>query len=188
MVPVPQPVPAAAALSQPVVLPQPTAPAPTQSAAQEMPRVLVASAVPAPAYSPVAPKPVQTEAVSEPDPVDPTAQPKYAEAEPARPIATRPQFGKAELAKAEPPQFRAHGGWLIQIGAFDGQDEAKQHLSDAQSKVHDKLAAADPFTERVQKGDKAFYRARFAGFDRATAEAACKQLKRNDFECMTVRN
>jgi len=185
MVPVPQPAPAPVVLSQPVVLPQPKAPAPTQSAAQEM---LVASAVPAPAYSPVAPKPVQTEAVSEPEPVDPTAQPEYAEAEPATPVATRPQFGKAELAKAEPPQFRAHGGWLIQIGAFDGQDEAKQHLSDAQSKVHDKLAAADPFTERVQKGDKAFYRARFAGFDRATAEAACKQLKRNDFECMTVRN
>ena len=193
MVPVPQPAPApmaptAMALSQPVVLPQPTAPAPTQSAAQEMPRVLVASAVPAPAYSPVAPKPVQTEAVSEPDPVDPTAQPEYAEAEPATPVATRPEFGKAELAKAESPQFRAHGGWLIQIGAFDGEDEAKQHLSDAQSKAHDKLAAADPFTERVQKGDKALYRARFAGFDKATAEAACKQLKRNDFECMTVRN
>jgi D-alanyl-D-alanine carboxypeptidase len=182
------PAPAPMALSQPVVLPQPTAPAPTRSAAQEMPRVLVASAVPAPAYSPVAPEPVQTEAVSELDPVDPTAQPERAEAEPARPVASKPQFGKAELAKAESPQFRARGGWLIQIGAFDGQDEAKQHLSDAQSKVHDKLAAADPFTERVQKGDKAFYRARFAGFDKVTAEAACKQLKRNDFECMTVRN
>ena len=50
------------------------------------------------------------------------------------------------------------------------------------------LAAADPFTERVQKGDKALYRARFAGFDKATAEAACKQLKRSDFECMAVKN
>jgi D-alanyl-D-alanine carboxypeptidase len=103
-------------------------------------------------------------------------------------VATKAQFGKAELAKVEPPQVRARGGWLIQIGAFDGEGEAKQHLSEAQSKVRDKLAAADPFTERVQKGDKALYRARFAGFDRATAEAACKQLKRNDFECMTVRN
>ena len=27
----------------------------------------------------------------------------------------------------------AHGGWLIQIGAFDHEDEAKQHLSMAQS-------------------------------------------------------
>ena len=183
-----QAAPAPVALPQPIALPQPTAPAPTQSAAQEAPKVLVASAVPAPVASPVAPEPVQTEAVSEPESVEPTAQPEGAAAEPAKPVAAKAQLGKAELAKAEPPQVRARGGWLIQIGAFDGEDEAKQHLSEAQSKVHDKLAAADPFTERVQKGDKALYRARFAGFDRATAEAACKQLKRNDFECMTVRN
>jgi D-alanyl-D-alanine carboxypeptidase len=178
--------PAPVALPQPIALPQPAAPAPTQSAAQEAPKVLVASAVPV--ASSVVPEPVQTEAVSEPEPVDPTAQPERAAAEPAKPVSAKAQLGKAELAKAEPPQVRARGGWLIQIGAFDGEDEAKQHLSEAQSKVHDKLAAADPFTERVQKGDKALYRARFAGFDRATAEAACKQLKRNDFECMTVRN
>jgi len=40
----------------------------------------------------------------------------------------------------------------------------------------------------VQKGDKALYRARFAGFDRGAAEAACRELKRSDFECMAVRN
>jgi D-alanyl-D-alanine carboxypeptidase len=180
--------PAPVALPQPIALPQPAAPAPTQSAAQEAPKVLVASAVPTPVASSVAPEPVQTEAVSEPEPVEPAAQPEGAAAEPAKLVAAKAQLGKAELAKAEPSQVRARGGWLIQIGAFDGEDEAKQHLSEAQSKVHDKLAAADPFTERVQKGDKALYRARFAGFDRATAEAACKQLKRNDFECMTVRN
>jgi D-alanyl-D-alanine carboxypeptidase len=50
------------------------------------------------------------------------------------------------------------------------------------------LAAADPFTERVQKGDKALYRARFAGFDKQTAEAACRQLKRSDIDCMAVKN
>ena len=86
-------------------------------------------------------------------------------------------------------RFRARGGWLIQIGAYPGEDEAKQHLSAARSKVRDKqLAAADPFTERVLKGDKALYRARFAGFDKETADATCKQLKRNDFDCITVKN
>ena len=49
------------------------------------------------------------------------------------------------------------------------------------------LAAADPFTERVKKGEKSFYRARFAGFDEA-AEATCKLLKRSDIECMAVKN
>src|SRR6202035_1275666 len=96
---------------------------------------------------------------------------------------------KAEPVKSEPPaQLRARGGWLIQIGAYPGEDEAKQHLSAARTKVRDKLAAADPFTERVLKGDKALYRARFAGFDKETADATCKQLKRNDFDCITVKN
>jgi D-alanyl-D-alanine carboxypeptidase len=61
-------------------------------------------------------------------------------------------------------------------------------LSDARTKLHSALASADPFTERVQKGDKALFRARFAGFDKTTAEAACRQLKRSDFACMAVRD
>jgi D-alanyl-D-alanine carboxypeptidase len=82
----------------------------------------------------------------------------------------------------------ARGGWLIQIGAYGDENEAKEHLTAAQSKVHEMLAAKDPFTERVLKGDKAFYRARFAGFDKATAEAACRQLKRSDFDCMALKD
>ena len=86
------------------------------------------------------------------------------------------------------PPAHSHGGWMIQIGAFDDEGEAKQHLSAAQIKVHGPLAAKDPFTERVQKGDKALYRARFAGFDKSTAEAACRALKRSDFECMALKD
>ncbi len=103
--------------------------------------------------------------------------------------AAKSAAAKAEIPDSEPASaVRTRGGWLIQIGAYDGEGEAKQHLSDAQIKAHAKLAAADPFTERVQKGDKALYRARFAGFDKATAEAACKELKRNDFDCMALKN
>ncbi len=128
-----------------------------------------------------------------------------ASAEPIAPAASspaeyvKPEATKAEAAKSEPSRAdiansapampaHVHTGWLIQIGAFDGEDEARQHLSEAQTKVHTALAAADPFTERVQKGDKALYRARFAGFDKATAEDACKQLKRSDFDCMALKN
>ena len=97
---------------------------------------------------------------------------------------------KADIAKPEPapPQVHGRGGWLIQIGAYDAEAEARQHLSAAQSQAHATLGAAEPFTERVQKGDKALYRARFAGFDRGAAEAACRELKRSDFECMAVKN
>ena len=114
-------------------------------------------------------------------------------AEPVKPEAPKREaksvIARPESAKAEsPPQAHARGGWLIQIGAFEGEDEAKQHLSAAQLKATTALAAADPYTERVQKGDKSLYRARFAGFDRNSAEAACRQLKRNDFQCMALKN
>jgi D-alanyl-D-alanine carboxypeptidase len=111
--------------------------------------------------------------------------PELPKSEPAKAGPT-----KTGVAKAEPAarQAHAHGSWIIQIGAFEGEDEAKQHLSAAQLKIPAMLAAADPFTERLQKGDKALYRARFAGFDKAMAEAACKQLKRSDITCMAVKN
>jgi D-alanyl-D-alanine carboxypeptidase len=113
------------------------------------------------------------------------AKSEPAKSEPAKPVAAR-----TEIAKPEPgvAQIRARGGWVIQIGAFEAEEEAKQHLSEARLKIPRILASADPFTERVQKGDKALYRARFAGFDKANAEAACKQLKRSDIACLTVKN
>ena len=179
--------------------PAPLAPMPALVAApapQQETRTVVASADTMP------PTPVTIPAVKS-DPIKPEApKPDVAKTEvpktevPKTEVATTapasPEPAKAEPAKSEPPrsepQFRARGGWLIQIGAYPGEDEAKQHLSAAQTKVRDKLAAADPFTERVLKGDKALYRARFAGFDKATADATCKQLKRNDFDCITVKN
>jgi D-alanyl-D-alanine carboxypeptidase len=112
-----------------------------------------------------------------------------AQIEPA-PIETHTAAAAMQTVPAaySAPPARSHAGWLIQIGAFDDEDQAKQHLSAAQIKVHAPLAAKDPFTERVQKGDKALYRARFAGFDKSTAEAACRALKRSDFECMALKD
>jgi len=73
--------------------------------------------------------------------------------------------------------------WDVQFGV---NVNGVRHLASAA--VPAMLAAADPFTERVQKGDKAYYRARFAGFDKATAEATCKLLKRSEIECMALKN
>jgi D-alanyl-D-alanine carboxypeptidase len=108
--------------------------------------------------------------------------------EPAKLEPAKLAQAKAEIAKAFSAAAHARGGWLIQIGAFDGEDEAKQHLSAAQLQAPAILATADGFTERVKKGDKALYRARFSGFDKAMAEAACKQLKRGDIQCMALKN
>jgi D-alanyl-D-alanine carboxypeptidase len=99
---------------------------------------------------------------------------------------------KAAMAAARPASPAAkpqhHPGWMIQVGAFPAEQAAKQRLSTVQSKATKILTGAEPFTETVDKGGTTFYRARFAGLDKETAEAACKYLKKNDVECVTIKN
>jgi D-alanyl-D-alanine carboxypeptidase len=83
---------------------------------------------------------------------------------------------------------KTRGGWIIQVGAFDVEQDAKQRLAMAQSKAKAELGDAAGFTEPVAKGDKTLYRARFAGLDKSQAETACKSLKRSEIPCMMLRN
>jgi D-alanyl-D-alanine carboxypeptidase len=138
--------------------------------------------------APAAGEPASLKSVEAPPAQSQPVQMQPAQIEPA-PIETHIAAANVQTLPAySAPPAHAHSGWLIQIGAFDDEDQARQHLSAAQIKVHAPLAAKDPFTERVQKGDKALYRARFAGFDKSTAEAACRALKRSDFECMPLKD
>ncbi|KJC58797.1 peptidase M15 [Bradyrhizobium sp. LTSPM299] len=83
----------------------------------------------------------------------------------------------------------AHTGWIIQVGALESEDQAKQRIDLARNSARGLLSKADPFTEPVvSKGDRKLYRARFAGLERDQAEAVCKALKRADISCITVRN
>jgi D-alanyl-D-alanine carboxypeptidase len=80
-------------------------------------------------------------------------------------------------------------GWIIQVGALDSEEEARQRIEAARSQAHGLLTKADPFTEPVVgKGDKKLFRARFAGLDRDQAEAVCRTLKRSDISCITIKN
>jgi D-alanyl-D-alanine carboxypeptidase len=109
----------------------------------------------------------------------------------ATPSAQATPAGSEPVREAEaeaPASGHAHGRWLIQIGAFDGENEAKEHLTAARFKMGEALVGNLPITERFQKGHKTVYRARFAGFDKASAESACKQLKHSAFECIALRN
>jgi D-alanyl-D-alanine carboxypeptidase len=91
-------------------------------------------------------------------------------------------------APARPAAARLHGGWMIQVGAFDDETEAKHRLVAAQDKAKAQLGEADPFTEKVSKGAKSLYRARFAGLEKDAAEAACKHLKHSDIPCLLLKN
>ncbi len=77
---------------------------------------------------------------------------------------------------------------MIQIGATDDVAKANALLSRAKSQSHGTLDAAKPFTEKVQKGSAALYRARFAGLEAQSAEGACRALKRSGFSCFAARN
>jgi len=145
------------------------------------------------------PKPVQTAAlapVATPEPAP--AKVQAAAVTPAAPAARPGILGvlpaaaaaasnaivpSASAAETKPPR----SGWIIQIGAFEAEAEAKQRLNAAQAKAAAILKKANAYTERTTRGEKTYYRARFAGFDRDQAEAACKQLKRSEIVCISMK-
>lgn len=133
------------------------------------------------------PEPARAEANVPPPPA---AQPGVLGVLPVKVAAAAPMpltVAAADSHASLPPAAHRNG-WMIQVGAFDQETEAKQRLSSAQSRAKTLLGAADPFTERVMKGEKALYRARFAGLDKNQAEAACQYLKRNEIVCMAIKN
>jgi D-alanyl-D-alanine carboxypeptidase len=96
----------------------------------------------------------------------------------------------ASASHDRPSSSRPHvkGDWVIQVGAFPAESLAHDRLKEAQSMGRTVLTRAAPFTERVVKGDTTLYRARFAGFDRDAAEAACNYFKRNEIACLALKN
>lgn len=114
------------------------------------------------------------------------------------PSSTSQAMASAEPApRVQPPAVQqngavkpvvSHTGWIIQVGALETENEARERLDAARGRARGMLGKADPFTEPVAKGDKKLYRARFAGLDRDQAEAVCRTLKRSDMSCITIRN
>ena len=97
-----------------------------------------------------------------------------------KPVPTVAEPAKPEAVAVEHTIQQPHAptGWLIQIGALTAEARQGSILANGpQLQASAVLATADPFTEGVQRGDKLLYRARFAGFDKESAEIACKQLK-----------
>jgi D-alanyl-D-alanine carboxypeptidase len=132
-----------------------------------------------PAVAPPAPAmPAPEPPVAKSDPPPPAAAAKVASAVPNAPVPDQ----------APEPAAKPRSGWIIQIGALPDEKEAWQRLELAQTKIKDLLRRADPFTERIEKGEKVLFRARFAGLEKNQAEAACKHLKRSDIPCMLVKN
>jgi D-alanyl-D-alanine carboxypeptidase len=125
-----------------------------------------------------------TMAYAAPQTTAPNSAPQAVIQAPPPVVTPQPQVTAQPHAKTAP-----HIGWIIQVGALDSESEAKQRLDAAQGSARSFLGKADPFTETfVSKGGKNLYRARFAGLDKDSAEAACHALKRSEISCITIKN
>ena len=114
-----------------------------------------------------------------------SASPSQAMAYAAAPSTHAPSVQPSTASKPEV----THSGWIIQVGALESENEARQRIEAARNQARGLLNKADSFTEPVvAKGDRKLFRARFAGLDRDQAEAVCKTLKRSDISCITVHN
>jgi D-alanyl-D-alanine carboxypeptidase len=146
---------------------------------------------------PIKPLPVKTVAVKptskstksfktnfSPVPLPPPAPAEAQQPQPVKIAAASEDQGSAAVAAEKP----SRSGWMIQVGAFDEEKEARLRLDSARSRAKKLLSDADPFTEAVTKGEKTLYRARFAGLDKHQAQAACRTLKRKDIACLPIKN
>jgi D-alanyl-D-alanine carboxypeptidase len=162
-------------------------PAPAVANAANITTISTVRSDPPPATAPLAAAPpAPPQPASPPSPPAAKAEPVKAEPAPAK-LATAAINVPVAAVNAE-PAAKPRGGWLIQVGALPDEKEARQRLEAAQSKAKNLLGKADPFTERLEKGDKVLFRARFAGLEKGQAEAACKYLKRSDMPCMLLKN
>ncbi len=89
--------------------------------------------------------------------------------------------------KPKPVKANPHGRtWNIQIGAFPTKASASTRLVKAVKKARSNLRGKVAFTMEVRKGSSSVYRARFAGFNRSTANRACRVLSKKGIGCFAL--
>jgi D-alanyl-D-alanine carboxypeptidase len=165
------------------------------------PAQLLASLVPAPS-PPAVQKPAYTLAPPTPAPSAPTAPAAEASTDTPADTATDTEEGdtgdpaepiKASLTVTEPAPkatikpSKYQGAFQVQVGAFTSEAEAENRLGMVQQRASDLLDGHMPFTTSFMRGDEEWYRARFAGFSRESAQAACAALKKMSLDCAVMK-
>jgi D-alanyl-D-alanine carboxypeptidase len=118
---------------------------------------------------------------------------KLARGEPsvAGPVTTAalppPTRAQARAPTAQPAAPTAPRGFQVQIGAYGSAVEADRQLNAVRERAADLLAGGTAITLPVQQGQKSFFRARYSGFDAASAAKACEGLKRIKIDCLVVK-
>jgi D-alanyl-D-alanine carboxypeptidase len=76
--------------------------------------------------------------------------------------------------------------WNIQVGAYPSKQQAQTKLTTIQGNAADALVGKSGYTVAAKISGKTVYRARFSGFDEASAKQACKTIIRIGEKCLTV--
>jgi D-alanyl-D-alanine carboxypeptidase len=93
----------------------------------------------------------------------------------------------ASRATLRPAAASMASGYHVQIGVYGSPAEAERAMASARTKAGNVLANASPVALPLNKGDRQLYRARFQGFDSASATNACNELRRNGLDCFVAR-
>jgi len=147
-------------------------------------RAEVPSLPPAPAMQ----KPVQPAAAKVPAQPMPAAMPSSLDAQAVRLTRGEQPTAATPSRRAAPAPTPAAAGtrFHVQIGAFPSAQEAERQLAAVKPRAA-MLAQAKPLTQAIQQGDKTLYRARYAGLDSTSANAACDTLKTQGVTCMVFK-
>jgi D-alanyl-D-alanine carboxypeptidase (penicillin-binding protein 5/6) len=76
----------------------------------------------------------------------------------------------------------AKGGFMIQVGAYKNQGQARDHLEKVASDYGRVMGSASPLVEKASGN----YRVRFRGLSEAKAKAACHSLAAKGQQCMVM--
>jgi D-alanyl-D-alanine carboxypeptidase len=165
------------------------------------PAQLLASLVPAPS-PPAGQKPAYTLAPPTPAPSASTARAGETSTDTTADTTTDTEEGdtgdpaepiEASLTVTEPgakatiKPGKYQGAFQVQVGAFTSEAEAQNRLGMVQQRASDLLDGHMPFTTSFMRDDEEWYRARFAGFSREGAQAACAALKKMSLDCAVMK-
>ncbi len=104
-----------------------------------------------------------------------------------QPLKTAPPAsGKGEKPQAGPDYTPFLKSWNIQLGAYPSEEGAKSVLAAASKGFRPYLRGKHGYTMVFTKGSATYYRARFAGFGKASAWRTCKMMKRKKVSCFVL--
>ena len=114
----------------------------------------------------------------------PTPDPSLGDGQAAVPFQQKTQEQQlADQAQMASIAAGTDAGWTISLGEYATKSDAAAVLQMTRKRVPDAIGGRTAQTVMVEKSGKITYRARFTGFDEASATMACKAIKRQKTPC-----